>query len=409
MEKRVVAVNPLSFGSTGKIMQGIAHEAAQMGWVTDMFVGANGKAIYTEGKIHNISSSFGNRLAINLGKLTGLEGCFAILPTLKMLKTIDAIDPEVIHLHLLHHSYVNIPILFRYLKKKNIPVVWTFHDCWAFTGHCPHFEYEKCEKWKRGCFDCPRYKDYPKSLIDNSRFMWKLKKKWFSGLSDVTIVAPSEWLADLAKESFLGNYTFKVVPNGIDLEVFKPQKGDIRAKYSIGENEKIVLGVASAWSDHKGLDAFIKLSETLPEGYKIILVGTNEEIDKSLPENIISIHRTENQQALAELYTVADVFANPTREDTFPTVNIEALACGTPVVTFRTGGSPESLNEECGVTVDCDDIAAMEREIIRICSHKPFKAEDCRRRAEGFESSKQLRKYADIYEQAIRPDSREAE
>ena len=409
MEKRVVAVNPLSFGSTGKIMQGIAHEASQNGWTTDMFVGANGKAVYPESRIHNISTPFGNRLSINLSKLTGLEGCFAVLPTLRLIKKIDSISPAVIHLHNLHHSYVNLPILTRYLKKRNIPVVWTFHDCWSFTGHCPHFVYDKCEKWKTGCFGCPRYKDYPKSIIDNSRFMWKLKKKWFSGLGDVTIVAPSAWLADLAKESFLGDYNFRVVPNGIDLEIFKPQEGDIRAKYSIGADEKIVLGVASAWSDHKGLDVFIKLSNSLPEGYRIVLVGTNDDIDKALPENIISIHRTENQQALAEIYTIADVFANPTREDTFPTVNIEALACGTPVVTFRTGGSPESLDDSCGSVVECDDAKAMEQEIIRICQERPYTAEDCRKRAEDFEASEQFREYIGIYENAIRPDSQEAE
>ncbi|MBQ5810449.1 MAG: glycosyltransferase [Clostridia bacterium] len=398
MNKRIVAINALSFGSTGKIMQGIAHEAAQSGYLVDMFVGAGDNAMYPDSRIHKISSRFWNKLAINLSKLTGLEGCFAIIPTLRLLRKIDAIDPDVIHLHILHHSYVNLHMLFRYLKKKGTPVVWTLHDCWSFTGHCPHFVYEKCQKWQTGCFNCPRYNQYPRSLFDNSKFMWRWKKKWFSGLSNLTLVTPSFWLADLLKESYLKDYPSCTVHNGIDLEVFCPTQANIREKYGIAPEEKIVLGVASSWSERKGLDVFAELAERLPEDYRIILVGTNEQIDSELPKNIISIHRTENQQALAEIYSAADVFANPTREDTFPTVNVEALACGTPVVTFCTGGSPESVDSASGLVVPCDDVDKMEQAIKRVCDKKLFTADACRKRAEQFDANKQFCKYLDIYE-----------
>lgn len=397
MKKRVVAINALPFGSTGKIMQGIAHEAARNGYDVDMYVATGVKTSYTDGRIFNINTSLGNKIAIALSKLTGLEGCFAFFPTLKLIKTINVISPDIIHLHILHHGYVNLPILFYYLKKKSIPIIWTLHDCWAFTGHCPHFSYEKCEKWKKGCFDCPRYCHYPRSLYDNSRFMWRWKKRWFSGLSHLTLVAPSKWLAGFIKDSYLKDYPLFVVHNGIDLNVFKPTTSDVRKTYGI-DDRKIVLGVASTWSVRKGLDIFVKLSERLPEEYQIVLVGTDDLVDTQLPNSIISIHRTENQKELVDLYSAANVFVNPTREDNYPTVNMEALACGTPVITFRTGGSPESIDDTCGKVVECDDIDSLEKEIIRICDSVVYTSQNCRKRADDFDSNKRYKDYVSLYD-----------
>lgn len=395
--KKIVSINTHSFGSTGRIMQEIANEAILFGYDTDLYVSKNGKALYSDIKINNINTRIGDRASVILNKATGLEGCFSVLPTIRLIKKIDRTSPDIIHLHNLHHGYVNLPILFHYLKKKKIPVVWTLHDCWAFTGHCPHFIYEKCEKWKSGCFKCLRYQFYPRSLYDNSRFMWYWKKKWFSDLENLTLVTPSEWLSGLIKESFLKEYPVYSIYNGIDLDIFKPTPGNVRKDYLIDNNKKIILGVASSWSVRKGLDVFVTLSKRLSKEYQIILVGTDENTESTLPDNIISIRRTENQVALAQLYSVADVFVNPTREDTFPTVNLESLACGTPVITFNTGGSPESIDKDCGIVVPCDCLSDLEDKIIYVCDNKPFSSKNCRKRAMCFEARKQYKKYIDIY------------
>jgi glycosyltransferase involved in cell wall biosynthesis len=221
--------------------------------------------------------------------------------------------------------------------------------------------------------------------------MFALKKKWFLGLRDLTIVTPSNWLAEQVKQSFLKDYLIKVINNGIDLSVFKPQESDFRKKYSL-EDKKIILGVSYDWSEKKGIDVFVSLAKKLPDEYKIVLVGTNENLN-----NILSIGVTQNARELAEIYSVSDLFINPTREDNFPTVNIEALACGTPVLTFRTGGSPEIINEDCGAVVEKDDTKALFDEIIRICSDKPYSAKSCIERAKDFDMNDRFKEYIDLY------------
>ena len=198
--------------------------------------------------------------------------------------------------------------------------------------------------------------------------------------------------------SYMSQYPIKVIYNGIDLSVFKPTESDFRAKYGL-ENKKIVLGVAFDWGVRKGLDVFVELSKRLSDEYRIVLVGTNDQIDSALPSNIISIHRTQNQRELAEIYTAADVFANPTREEAFGLVNVEALACGTPGVTFRTGGSPECYDDTCGVVVEKNDIDAMEREIRRICETHPYDIESCIKFAQGFDMYDRYREYIDLYQE----------
>ena len=303
----------------------------------------------------------------------------------------------MIHLHNLHGWYINFPLLFKYIKKNNIRVIWTLHDCWTFTGHCPHFDMIGCEKWKTGCYQCPQIGEYPASYADISKWMYKHKKQWFTGVEDMTLVTPSEWLANLTRQSFLKDYPVKVINNGIDLSIFKPTESDFRKKYDL-EDKFILLGVAFGWGKRKGLDVFIELSKRLDERYQIVLVGTDENVDKQLPKNIISIYRTQNQTELAEIYTAADLFVNPTREENFPTVNIESLACGTPIVTFRTGGSPEIIDESCGVVVEKDDIDGMQKEIERIYEKRPFGQEDCVKRAQNFDMNDKFAEYVELYE-----------
>lgn len=337
------------------------------------------------------------RISNVIGRVFGLNGLNCFFGTVQLIKNMRKKNVDVIHLHNLHSYCIYFPILMDYIKRKNIKIIWTLHDCWSFTGHCPHFDMIGCDKWKTGCHNCPQYREYPQSLFDSSKCMYKFKRKWFTGVKNMTIVTPSKWLAGLVKQSFLGEYPVKVINNGIDLDIFKPTESDFRKKYAL-ENKYIVLGVAFGWDKRKGLDVFCEMAQRFDsEKFQIVLVGTDENIDRNLPKNIISIHRTENQKELAEIYTAADVFANPTREENYPTVNMECIACGTPIVTFNTGGSPEMLDETCGAVVAKDDTDAMYNEIIRICETKPYSKDDCLKRAESFDENEKYKEYIKIY------------
>ena len=397
---RILHINSCNFGSTGNIVLGIIRLAEQKKNECAMGVPLQRSNCKKEikGQIF-IGNRVSRNIHLQLSRITGYNGCFSIFATKHFVEKIERYKPDIIHLHNLHNGYINLRMLFRYIKEHDIPIVWTLHDCWAFTGQCPHFTMVKCDKWKTGCHDCTQYRQYPESYVDRTKTMWKLKKKWFTGVQNMTIITPSQWLADLAKESYLKDYPVKVIHNGIDLSVFRPTPSDFREKYGIGD-KYIVLGVAFGWGERKGLDVFLELAKRLdPETYQIVLVGTDDRADRQLPKQILSIHRTQNQKELAEIYTAADVFANPTREDNYPTVNMEAIACGTPVVTFDTGGSPESLDDSCGSVVPCDDVDALEREILRICETRPYTAQACQRRAEEFDQNVKYQEYIALYEE----------
>ena len=396
--KRLISINLGNFGSTGTIMKEISRHAEKQGWKTWIAYPERDNNAPAGKNDIIICRNVVRRINESIAFRTGYRGNTAVLSTFFFLRKLDKIKPDLIHLHNLHNNYIHLEMLFRYIKKNNIRVIWTLHDCWAFTGQCPHFTMAKCNKWKTGCYACPSYREYPRSRVDRTKKMWKLKKKWFTDVQDLTIVTPSQWLADLVKQSYLKDYPVKVIHNGIDLTVFKPTLSDFKEKYGIPESKKMILGVAFGWGIKKGLDVFIELAARLdPEKYQIVLVGTDENVDRKLPKNIISIHRTENQRQLAALYTVADVFVNPTREENFPTVNMESLACGTPVLTFRTGGSPEMLDETCGIVVSCDDVNALEQEIIRICLEKLYSEESCIKRGMVFDVNERYSEYMDLY------------
>lgn len=400
---RVVEINSTNFGSTGGIMLHIAEAARARGHEV---LTCCPKSRSNAKKQPEHQLLIGNRVLRNLhillGRYTGLQGCFSALSTFRFLRKIKRFQPDVIHLHNLHSDYINLPMLFGYIKRHSIKTVWTLHDCWAFTGHCPHFTMTACGKWKSGCHHCPSYKEYPASALDNAAYMYRLKKRWFTGVEDMTIVTPSRWLAELVKQSYLRDYPVEVIHNGIDLAVFKPTESRFREEHGIAEDQYMLLGVAFGWGEGKGLDVFVELSRRLDARFQIVLVGTDETVDRQLPENIVAIHRTQNQRELAEIYTAADLFVNPTREDTYPTVNMEALACATPVLTFRTGGSPECIDETCGSVVDCDDVDAMEREIVRICEERPYARRACVEHGSGFENEKVFARYLDLYDAAER-------
>lgn len=393
----LIEINTTNIGSTGKIMLGIAATARKEGMNVHICVAKSrtNARIEVDGRIF-IGNRFSRNLHLMLNAITGFNGCFSFFSTLLFLNKVNKLNPDVIHLHNLHNCYINLPLLFAYIKRKNLPVVWTLHDCWPMTGQCAYFTSENCKKWISGCYYCPQINVYPSSYVDNTKRMWKLKKKWFTDVNNLTIVTPSNWLANLTRQSFLNKYPVKLVYNGIDTSIFKPTESDFRKKSGISDNVYVLLGVALDWGRRKGIDVFVELAKRLGNNYQIVLVGTNESIDEKLPSEIISIHRTQNQYELVKLYSMADLFLNPTREDNFPTTNIEALSCGTPVIMFNTGGSPESIDETCGCVVDCDDIDAFEKEIRIICETKPYSAEACVKKARSFDMNDRFKEYVDI-------------
>ena len=350
------------------------------------------------------SSHFENFLHYALAQFTDGNGFFSIFATLRLVRQLKKLHPDILQLHNLHQFCINIPILFRYIKRNRIKTVWTFHDCWAFTGHCMHFDDTGCARWKTGCGNCPQRYHEPRSRVDWSHKRWKKKFNLLGALETLTIATPSKWLAELVQQSFLKKHPVVVINNGINTSVFTPKEGSFRKDNGL-IGKYIVLGVASDWSRLKGLDIFVQLSKDLNEKYVVILVGLNETVKKSLPHNILSIAKTSNQRELAEIYSAADVFVNPTREDTFPTVNMEALACGTPVVTFITGGSPEVLDSTCGVAIEKNDYNSLKREVIRICENEPFHSDDCVKRAAQFQMEKMFDQYVTLYESMSDEDS----
>lgn len=334
-----------------------------------------------------------------LSQLFDMQARSSYFATKRLIKKIDMYKPDIVHLHNLHGCYINIKLLFEYLSSINIPIVWTLHDCWAFTGHCAHFDYAKCDQWKTQCIKCNQ-KSYPKNIfMHRVRSNYNLKKRLFNNCNNLTIVTPSNWLKSQAEMSFLKKHKIMTINNGIELNRFKPVDSNIKEKYKI-QDKFIVLGVASSWTKKKGLNYFIQLSNMLDENYKIVLVGINEKIRKDVPDNILCIPKTSSIEELAQMYSIADVFVNPTLEDTFPTTNLEALACGTPVITFKTGGSPESINETCGIVVKQGDIEQL-CNAIKQCKQNNFTKEDCIKQANNFDKQNKFKEYIELYKELL--------
>lgn len=390
---KVVQINATcGVGSTGKICTGISEMLNEKN-IENYILFSNKSNNYSLG-IPYANDKYIKIQALK-SRIFGNYGFNSKKSTLKMIAELERIKPDIVHLHNIHGHDCDLEILFTYFKENKTKLIWTFHDCWSFTGYCTYFDMANCNKWKDGCKNCVQKRDYS-WFFDKSNTLYEKKKRLFEGL-DLTIVTPSQWLADMVSQSFFKEYPLEVIYNGIELDIFKPTQSDIRHKYG-WENKKIVLGVSVEWGKRKGLDVFVDLANRLPSDYQIVLVGTNDIVDKELPSNILSIHRTQNQQELAEIYSCADVFANPTRDEVLGLVNIEALACGTSGVTFNSGGSPECYDETCGSVVDCDDVDALEKEIIRICEEKPYSKEACINKSKEFDKNERFKEYVELYE-----------
>ena len=337
----------------------------------------------------------------NLYRLTGLQDVFSFLETVLLLVKINIIKPSVVHLHMVNVWCINFPLFIWYVNKCKIPVVWTMHDCRAFTGRCAYFDEIDCNKWLTGCKGCKQNILYNPTVFHNEHIQWVLRKRMFNKFCNLTIVTPSKWLANLLEKSFIKNATIKVINNGIDIKSFsKDIHCELKKKMGIS-GKKMVLGIAANWEVRKGLDYFVFLSNRLPnDKYQVVLVGNiPDESDKKY-EKIIQIPQTSSLSNIVEIYQSADVFVNPTLADNFPTTNIEALASGTPVVTFKTGGSAEAIDNTCGCAVEKGDKEALLNAVITVLNDEKINKDTCRKRAAMF-SQNRYKEYVALYRDII--------
>lgn len=401
MKKKLIQINSVCNGSTGKIMREIQKVAEEHNYDTISFYSR--KAYYKDLKCEKICPDYTVYLHGILTLLFNNHGSYSYFYTKKLIKRLRQINPDIIHLHNIHGYYINCKLLFDYLKYEfKGDVYWTLHDCWSFTGHCAYFDYANCSKWKKECFKCPQMKKYPFSLFfDTSKKEYYKKKEIFNGAKNLTIITPSEWLANLVKKSFL-NYPVKVINNGIDLSIFKENKSmDVLKKYKINKNLKTIIGVANIWEARKGFDDFIKLSRDLKKNINIVMIGLNKKQIKKLPHNVIGIERTENQEELIKLYSIADIFVNPTLEDNYPTVNLEAVACGTPIITYNTGGCKEQVFPNTGYVCDgYEDLL----EKINLCLEKDYKKNvfNNKKHLKKIDGNYKYKEYLDLYEEGMK-------
>ena len=405
--KKLLQINPVIRvnTSTGRIMQEIGELAMQNGWECHI--------AYSKGRdgirecrsdivpVGNKWSTAWHGIETRLFDRHGLASSHA---TRQFVRKIEEISPDVVHIHNIHGYFLNYQILFDYLSKAGIPVVWTVHDCWLYTGHCYYYSFAGCDRWQTGCHHCPQKKEFPTSLFcDRSRRNFEDKKAAFTSmpLDRMTIVPVSEWIRNEMRRSFLNAYPFRVIHNGINTDIFNIYDDrQVRTAFGLGDRH-ILLGVASIWSREKGLDDFIRMAGMLNEDEVIVLVGIKPEDRKRLPDNVVGIARTENIRQLAELYAAADVFVNPTWQDNYPTVNMEAIACGTPVVTYRTGGSVEVITPATGMIVEQGNLNELLKSIREIESKgKASYQEACRKYALlNFKKEDRYMEYLRLYEE----------
>ena len=404
--KKLLQINPVirTNTSTGRIMQEIGELAMANGWESYIaYSGGRDGIKPCKSTLMPVGSKLDVAVHGLWTRLTDRHGLASWGATRKFIKEIEALKPDIIHIHNIHGYFLNYRLLFDYLKRADIPVVWTIHDCWLYTGHCYYYSSVGCDRWKTGCGNCPQRKAFPSSwFIDRSEGNYKDKALAFNSIKDkLTIVPVSRWIREEMSHSFLKDCHYQVIHNGIDLNVFdvQPDDKEVREKYGLGQKH-IILGLASIWCKEKGWDDFVRMSEMLNEDEVIVMVGVSEEQQKLLPPNIVAIRRTDNIRQLAELYSAAVAFVNPTWQDNYPTVNLEAIACGTPVVTYRTGGSVEAVTEKTGYIVEQGDVKGLLDAVRQIeKNEKILYTLNCRAHAlANFRKEERYEDYLKLYE-----------
>ncbi|MEA4888159.1 MAG: glycosyltransferase [Clostridiaceae bacterium] len=400
--KKLVEINVCNFGSTGHIMYDLAEVASQNGFDTRC---AYGRSHLTEERDGDIligsrMDVYRHALYARITNRTGFGRMASYGATENLVSRLKEWSPDVIHLHNLHGYYINLPVLFSYLSECDAKIVYTLHDCWPFTGQCGHFTACECDRWKDGCHNCPQTRTTgAKGLIDSSKYNWSKKKALFTSIPEnrMSVVTVSDWLESVALGSFLEKYRITSIHNGIDLSVYRPMQNNFRKQYALG-NKRIVLGVASVWSEKKGLNQFIRLANMLNDDAQIVLVGLSERQRSVLPKKILGLPRTDSQKELVELYSAADIYVNLSLEESFGLTTVEAMACGTPAIVWKSTSNPEVLgnNPRCGVAVKPGalmDIA----EIINNLDFSGFDPRLCVERGNKYEKHTQFMKYLELF------------
>lgn len=399
MPKLLIISVTCNQGSTGKIAEQIGFMMKEEGW--DVYY-AHGARRVNSSKLKTIhfSSVKAEYLHALKALLFNADGLGSTRETQKLIEQIKEIKPDVIHLHNIHGYYLNYKLLFEYLNSTDIPIVLTLHDCWNFTGHCTHFVYANCEKWKSGCYECPLIGFSNMALIDRTRYNYGLKKRLFSNNKNIYIVPVSNWLGDIIKQSFLKDKNIKVIHNGIDLNIFKPYPKDISDRFKI-------LGISNIWNKNKGLNDFYKLRKLLPlNEFEILLIGLSEKQIKQLPLGITGIRNTSNQTELAKLYSEADVTISLSYAETFGLTIAEAAACGTPGIVYNNTALPSIISSESGIIVKTGDIAGVRDAIMEIKNNlnkTKFTSKVCRAHAEqNFDKDLCFREYSKLFKSIVK-------
>ena len=395
--KKLVQINTVFYASTGRIMADIQKYAESQGYDTISFVGRGPTSKDIKGKVFGNPISFWSHVILTT--VFDAQGYGSYFATKKLIRWLREENPDIIHLHNLHGYYLQIPTLCRYLKDEyKGKVFWTFHDCWPVTGHCAHFISANCNQWKIECRRCPKKREYPISFFfDGSKRNYRMKKKWFQNIPNLTIITPSEWIKNIVAESFLKCKRIEVVYNGIDLRVFKYAKDiELWNKYNIPGERKIILGVSSIWNRSKGLDDFLELAKELSEDYHIVMVGLSKGQIGKLPKNVTGIEKTSDIGELVRIYSNADVFLNPSIEESFSLVTVEAMACGTPVIVLDTSAVKELVDEKSGLVLKQHQPQDYIKAIQLIMDQK-LQTDDIRARAEKFDKDRQVARIIELY------------
>jgi len=398
---KVIQINAVNkYGSTGRMTSEFDKFLKEHRHNSFVFY-SEGISAYGD---YKIGSKFEKKIHAFMSRLTGLQAYFSRIGTKKLIKQISIINPDIVHLGNLHGNYINLRILFKYLAENNIATVLTLHDCWFYTGKCTHYTTSNCLKWVMGCNNCPRLKlDNPSWIFDRTNKMWRDKKKYLNNIPKLGVIGVSDWITNEAKKSFLKNAFIKTIYNWIDLDSFYPRDIDVLiAKYGL-KDKFIILGVASGWSNTKGLDKFINLSNCLDDNHRVVLVGRmSSKLETG--KKIIKIPRTNNINELAELYSIADVFVNLTEENSFGMVTAEAIACGTPAIVLNSTANPEIIGENCGLVIKNSTTAEIISAIKTIEGNgKSYYSEKCVKYAkEKFDIKKSLQDYIDFYKEILK-------
>lgn len=394
---QINAVNKIA--STGRTMQEMSDYFNDKG-ISSVVVYSNGVSVNSEDEF-----VMNNKLDIKLhgllSRISGKQGYFSFGETKKLLQYMDDYKPEVVVLRNLHGNYINIPLLLTYLAKRDIATVVVLHDCWFYTGKCCHYTVDGCYKWQTACGNCPSLKKYNKSwFFDRTTEMFNDKKQLFGAIPRLAVVGVSDWLTNEAKKApvFKNAKEITRIYNWIDLEKFKPtDASELRSELGLN-NKKIIFFAASGWTKEKGLQTALDLSKKLNDDEKIVMLG-NIKSDFALNKNIVHIPTTNSLEKLVQLYSMADVFVQPSLEETFGKVTAEALSCGTPAVCFDSTANPELVGSGCGASVPVGDIDAMLSEIRKILNNgKNSYSETCRNFSEdNFDMKKCLKQYYELF------------